>query len=339
MQGVRELTFAAKIEFLSRPSSYVDAPRVVERVETHFAHVFLSRRFAYKIKKPFKFRQIDFSGIEGRRRSCEQEVVLNRRLAAPTYIGVVPLVWTGETLALEGAGECVDWLVKMHRLPENRALEQAALRGDVDDEDLSSVVAKLVRFYRSTAVVPWTPSEYREHLEHRSAGDAAELIGTGAELDAERIERIRGAQLEFLRTRADLVEPRAAEGRVVDAHGDLRPEHIFLNGDPQIIDCVEFSEELRWLDAAEEIAFLALELERLGADEVAKQVVALYAEAARDRAPRELRAFYQSARAMVRALLCAWRIVEQQNDSRWRVRAEWYLGVAAASMGIGRRGG
>lgn len=336
VHGAREPSFAAKIEYLSRTSSYLDGPRVVETVETHFAHVFLSRRFAYKLKKPFKYRQIDFSTIEGRRRSCEQEVVLNRRLAARTYIGVVPLAWTGEGLALEGNGEPVDWLVKMHRLPESRVLERAAQRGDVTNEELSAVIEKLVRFYRSTTVVPWAPSEYREHLVRRSVSDAAELLGSGAELDVERIERIRDAQLDFLHAHSDLVEPRAREGRVVDAHGDLRPEHIFLSGDPQIIDCFEFSQELRWLDAAEEIAFLALELERLGAAEVAKKVVSLYAEAARDPAPPELLAFYRTARAVVRALLCAWRIAEEQDAGRWRERAEWYLRVAAESVGAAR---
>jgi aminoglycoside phosphotransferase family enzyme len=335
VHDAEEPSFAAKIEFLSRASSYPDRPSLVDCVETHFAHVFLSRHFAYKIKKPFKYRQIDFSDIEGRRRSCELEVVLNRRLAAPTYLGVVPLASAaGGVLALEGAGEPVDWLVKMRRLPTHRVLEKAALEGRASDDDLRAVVEKLVRFYRTAPVVPWTPREYGEHLMHRTSNDAAELLGAGARLEAGRIARIRDAQLEFLHARADLVERRAAEGRVVDAHGDLRPEHIFLNGDPQIIDCLEFSEELRWLDAAEEISFLALELERVGASGVARRLEALYLEVADDGAPPPLLLFYRSARALVRALLCAWRIVELDDERSWRARAEWYLAVATRSLGV-----
>jgi aminoglycoside phosphotransferase family enzyme len=331
-----EPSFAEKVGFLSRPSSYSDDPGAVASVETHFAHVFLSRRFAYKIKKPFKYRQIDFSRLEGRRLSCEQEVVLNRRLAAPTYIGVVPLAMTGSELQIEGPGRPVDWLVKMHRLPEHRVLERLAVQGQVADEALHSVVAKLVRFYRGTRAVAWAPAEYLEHLEHRSRHDARELATSGAPIDVGRVAAIRDAQLEFLRRRAELVRPRARQGRVVDAHGDLRPEHIFLNGDPQIIDCLEFSEELRWLDTAEEMAFLALELERIGAPVVARQLQALYSEAAADPVPAPLLDFYRSARAMVRAELCAWRAADApESAARWIDRTHWYLDVAAASLGVG----
>ncbi len=321
-------TLAAKIEFLSRPSSYPDAPEAVEAIETHFAHVFLSRRFAYKLKKPFRYRQIDFSRLEGRRFSCEREVVLNSRLAAPTYIGVVPLTVSGSGLALEGRGRPVDWLVKMHRLPKEQALDRVAARGEVGFEAVHSIVGKLVAFYDRSPRAPWTPAEYLRRLEHRCLHDTREVERAAAGLDAGLVARARSAQQRFLQDRADLLAARAAAGRVVDAHGDLRPEHIFLSDDPQIIDCLEFAEELRWLDAAEEIAFLALELERLGVAAVGRRVVAAYAAAARDPAPPALLDFYRGMRALVRAELAAWRVLDAPRGSdcaAWVARGEWYL--------------
>ncbi len=328
MNDDAETGLAAKMAFLSRPSSYPDAPEAIESIETHFAHVFLSRRFAYKVKKPFRYRQIDFTRLEGRRFSCEQEVVLNSRLAAPTYIGVVPLTRSPAGLALEGDGPPVEWLVKMHRLPKERALNVVAARGGVEDIDVHAVVGKLVAFYDRSPRAPWPAAEYVRRLEARCVHDTRELEHASAGLDTALVARARAVPLRFLRDHADLVAARAAAGRVVDAHGDLRPEHVFLTGDPQIIDCLEFSEALRWLDAAEEIAFLALELERIGAADVGRRIFAAYAAAARDPAPPALLDFYRGMRALVRAELAAWRVLDApagSDCSHWMARAAWYL--------------
>ena len=53
--------------------------------------------------------------------------------------------------------------------------------------------------------------------------------------------------------------------RIVDGHGDLRPEHIWLDDPIEIIDCLEFNARLRAVDPFDEIAFLSLKCERLGA--------------------------------------------------------------------------
>jgi aminoglycoside phosphotransferase family enzyme len=115
----------------------------------------------------------------------------------------------------------------------------------------------------------------------------------------------------------------------------LRPEHICLGTDPQIIDCLEFSAALRLLDAAEEMAFLALECERIGCKQVGRRIYETYVRRQSDPAAADLYEFYRSVRAVVRALLCAWHLsddVDAQTHALWDTRARWYLDVAATEI-------
>src|SRR5690606_17786907 len=132
----------------------------------------------------------------------------------------------------------------------------------------------------------------RRHLEQRASLGSEDGIPPGT------LDRIVGLQLAFIESHRELLAQRAAEGRVVDAHGDLRPEHVFLTEPPQIIDCLEFSIDLRWLDAAEEVAFLALECDRHGLGGVGQRLLAAYRKVAGDGVDECLLGFYRSRRAL-----------------------------------------
>ena len=336
MPSAPETTLPDTLRLLSRADSYPDRPAAVEIVETHFAWVFLSRRFVYKLKKPIRFRGLDLTTLAARRANCELEVALNRRLADGVYVGVVPLGHNGAGFALESPIEPVAWLVKMLRLPAERTLERAARDGAVGDDDLARLVDRLGDYYARAARAPWSGAEYRRALASRIDEYGAELraYGLGAELAA-RVRALTDAQKAFIAAHADALDARVAAGRVIDAHGDLRPEHVFLLADQvQIIDCLEFSAELRLLDSAEEIAFLALELERLGHDDVASRVIELYRERCADRGATELLGFYRSTRALLRALLAVLHVEDARADSRarWHARASWYLDAAFAAL-------
>jgi aminoglycoside phosphotransferase family enzyme len=335
-----DIDLATKVAYLSRPETYADGPLAVEAVETHFAWVFLAGRFAYKMKKPLKFHDLDLTTLATRRVNCELEVVLNRRLAASVYLGTVPLYAAGGRLSLTGPGVPVEWLVKMHRLPRERALDRLAAAGQVDDVALRALLEKLTRFYATAARAPSDGKAYRHALAREIDRTAAELGAPALALDAERIEAVADELRRRLAADARLFHARVADGRVVDAHGDLRPEHIFLLAEPQVIDCLEFSAELRLLDSAAEIAFLALECERLGHADIGDRVQQHYRRCARDDCDRALLDFYRALRAFVRAKIAAWHLEEElpaEATSAWRDRACWYLDAAAASLGIGRR--
>jgi len=134
-------------------------------------------------------------------------------------------------------------------------------------------------------------------------------------------------QLAFLERRAEAIDRRVALGRVVEGHGDLRPEHVCLEPPPVVIDPLEFDDELRLLDAASELAFLALECERLRAAWFGNRVVARYVERSGDRAPPPVIALYRNQHALTRALIALRHIDDAApaQQPRWRAKADEYL--------------
>lgn len=329
------VTLASKLDFLRRPEAFPDHPSSVDVIETHFAWVFLSKRFVYKLKKPLRFQNVDFTHLQTRRSNCELEVTLNRRLAERVYIGVVPLSVSGSDFFLEGNGEPVEWLVKMHRLPLNKMLDQAARTGEVSDAELSAVIKKLGHFYRRTARARWDATAYCERLDQQVRYYGGRLAAMKLGALSSDLEQLTRLQRRFIRANSSHLHERLSQGRIVDAHGDLRPEHIFLADDPQIIDCLEFSSDLRLLDSAEEVAFLVLECERIGQAAIAKELLDLYLEVCDDPISPELLRFYRSLRALVRALLSAWHLEEDLSEKQaahWSERAGWYLRAARASI-------
>jgi len=328
---------ADKVRFLARPDAFPERPERVETVETHMAWVFLTDRFAYKLKKPVRYDYLDFSTVEARRRDGLAEVRLNRRLAAGVYLGIVPLTWEddpgGGTLALDGEGEVLDWLVQMRRLPSDRMLDRALAEGTATADDVLRAARLLAVFYRDAPPVAITPGEYRKRFRRDLEEIRRELSREEFRLPAGRVERVATALLTFVEDRGRLLDGRVTPvgaGRIVEAHGDLRPEHVCLTPEPVVIDCLEFNRGFRLLDPADELAFLSLECERLGAAWVGERFVAVYRSETGDRPPPELFRFYQGFRAALRAKLAAWHTRDdaRRNGAEWLAEAADYLGWA-----------
>jgi len=330
-----EPSLSDKVTFLLRLEAYADGTTRVDLKETHMSYVFLTDQHAWKLKKPAREEYLDFSTLDARRRNAEREVTLNRRLASDVYEGIVPLAMDPRGgMHLGGHGEVVDWLVKMRRLPEHRMLDHAIAAGDIRTEDVERVASVLASFYQAASVISISASEYRHRLESDVNATADELCRADYGLPRESIEALRAAQLRVLRTEPGLFDERVRQGKVVDAHGDLRPEHICLANHVVIIDCLEFNADFRKLDPASELAFFALECERLGASWVGDQVLAVYEQETGDRPPRQLLDFYKRQHALTRAKIAVWHLKDSGPELRnkWIGKAKDYLLRAGQSI-------
>jgi aminoglycoside phosphotransferase family enzyme len=299
-----------KVEFLKRPSSYPGVTNRVVAVETHFAWVFLTARYAYKLKKPLHRGSLDYRTLRARGWGCRQELRLNRRLARGVYLSVVPLTLRDGRLSLAGSGRVVDWLVRMRRLPARIMLDHTLRRRDLRPSDIEGLVAMLARFYSRTARRPMRGRRYVERLRREVIAHRRTLRWADRNLRRDLVEAAARAQLEFLSRGERLLSLRAS--RLVDGHGDLRAEHVGLAKPMCVIDALEFDSELRRLDPVDEIAFLALEIERLGGRRPARELVERFCDRRSDPVAAALVHFYQSYRATTRAAIAAWHLGDPQ---------------------------
>jgi aminoglycoside phosphotransferase family enzyme len=327
---------AEKVAFLSQPAAYSDGARSVERIETHMSWVFLTERHAYKLKKPVRYDSLDFSSLELRRQDCEDEVQLNRRLARDVYLGTLALTQAPDgKLQLGAGGETLDWLVHMRRLPADRMLDELIRTDRIRQADVRLAAQRLAEFYAQAPTALLAPPAYRKRLEEGVHSDCQELCRPELGLARDRVARLARDQLAFLERHRGLLDRRVEEGRIVEGHGDLRPEHICLTDDPAIIDCLEFSLVLRTVDPADELAFLALECERLGKPEVGRWFLESYTRVTGDEPPPLLMDFHRTYRAMRRATIAVWHLQDPDvmDRDKWRERARCYLELARPVAG------
>jgi len=264
-------------------------------IETHISTLFFVGDRVFKLHKPVRFGFLDFREREERRADCEREVMLNRRLAPDVYLGVADVVLDGQSL---------DHMVVMKRLPKECRLTAIASRGEKLTGWLLALAEALVSFHRNAARSP--------KISHAATAVAlradweANFVETnrfvGTVLDGSDEVEIRRRALRWVDGREGLLTARIASGRVCDGHGDLQADDIFcLDDGVRILDCIEFSDQLRYVDVCADVAFLAMDLERLGYSEAAARFLLGYQELADDRFPEPLLHHYLASRAYVRA--------------------------------------
>jgi len=318
-----------KVRFLSQPEAFGGEVAQVEVRETHMSWVFLTERHVYKLKKPVTYPHLDFSTIEKRRRNCQAEVRLNRRLAEDVYLGIVPLRRDAKGLHLNGEGEIVDWLVHMNRLPEADMLDQRIADGRVARADIEKLASLLSGFYARLRPEIEYGHAYLDHLEweqpvNRSILETPDL---GFKDAAAPLLDALDAAVKALRPR---IEARVAADRMVEGHGDLRPEHICLNATPKIIDCLEFNRRMRIIDPFDEINYLGLECEVEGAAWIRPQLLSRLEAHIGARPEPELMALYGVFRMLLRARLSAAHLLEDhiRKPEKWGPQTFRYLELA-----------
>jgi aminoglycoside phosphotransferase family enzyme len=215
-----------KIRFLSRLETYPgNMGRVIAR-KTHMSWIFRAGERVYKLKKPVRFPYLDFSALARRATACRAEYLLNRRLAADVYLGVVPLTISASGLAISGNGPVVDWLVVMRRLEENETLE-AALRGAwLKPSQVDRLSVTLGAFYAHAPRVQLEPAHLVFAWQKALVENCRVLLNARFGLPQGCVARIAQVQRRFVMKRCALLLARIRARRLVDAHGDLRPEHI-----------------------------------------------------------------------------------------------------------------
>ncbi len=274
----------------------------IQLVQTHISFVLLAGDFVYKFKKPVDFGFLDFSTLEKRKECCEQELLLNRRLCPDIYLGLITITREGDSFALDGSGEVIEYGVKMARMPEERMMVNLIKGPGLTKSHINALVDKLVPFYRQAE----RSDEIDEFGSAKSVAvnvlenfeQTEGFIGQGA-IDQARFDTIGNWAKSFL-AQEELFSRRIQGGYIRDCHGDLYSANICLADQVYIYDCIEFNQRFRYCDIASDVAFLTMDLDFHGLWELSEYCIDQFCERSSDQGVREMLNFYKCYRAYVR---------------------------------------
>jgi aminoglycoside phosphotransferase family enzyme/predicted kinase len=284
--------------------------------ESHISVVVLLGERAFKLKKPVRLPFVDLSTRERREALCHREVELNRRLAPDVYLGVLSICGPD--------GEPLDHLVAMRRMPAGRRLSRLVGNDPEIGSHLQEVARVVAAFHAQAATsadidAAATPDAVRKLWEDNASGLRPFV---GRLLPVAQAEAVERQALRYVDGRSRLFERRIAEGHVRDGHGDLLADDVFcLDDGPRILDCLEFDDRLRYGDVLLDVAFLAMDLERLGTPDLAQRFLDWYAEFSGRSVPASLAGHYVAYRAHVRSKVACLRhdqgVEEAADEARF----------------------
>lgn len=269
----------------------------VQLHETHISWVLLAGERAYKLKKPVRLPFLDFSTPALRKHFCEEEVRLNRRLAAPLYLGVEPVCGTVQAPRIGGGGPVIDHVVCMQRFPAGALLSELLHAGRLEPQDLDPLARRLADFHQRAAQAPadWAEPGVQPVRDVLSQFDDDSL----PQLAALR---------SWVEQQAGLLQAtwaaRRHAGAVRECHGDLHLANaVKLGNEVVAFDCIEFDPALRWTDVMGDVAFLSMDLQAHGRSDLAFRFLDAYLQHSGDYAGVPVLRFQQVYRALVRALV------------------------------------
>ncbi len=360
-EGLSRSALQARICFLQDPAAWAALDpqcRHIEMVETQMSWVFLGQHAALKLKKPIRTPELDFTTLQSRIWHCQEELRLNARLAPGVYQGLMALVsltrgdanHQGTEAALlpayrlrpwyeeAGNGGALECLVWMRRLPKRRMMSRLIAKDQLRPVEVDQLAHTLVKFYAQATRVPMEPhlwrsrycDEWATHQRVLLSPWGEGLVSTAWMHRAWRAQALMGSALA----------QRCAQRAFVEGHGDLRPDHVCFWTSPVVMDALEFNARLRWVDPFDELDYLALECEVLGAAWVGTRLWSAWQAHAMDRdtlptqPTQALKHLYRLRRSLLRARLCIAHLMSPspRTPLRWRPLARRYLQCADESL-------
>ncbi|MBS3054481.1 MAG: hypothetical protein J4431_03020 [Candidatus Aenigmarchaeota archaeon] len=274
------------VSILSKETAYPHPVSKIRVVETHVSWVFLTGKYAYKVKKPVNFGFLDYSTLERRKRFCEEELKINSKFS-DIYLDVVPVGSKGI-----GKGDAVDYAVKMLQMPENCIMTGMLADGKITRAVMEKIADIITAFHKQNI------GDRRDSLNDIKLNWEENFLQTKDALNAESLGYIKSCIERFIHGNEILLKSRGA----IRCHGDLHSGNIFIvEGTPYIFDAIEFNDRIAFCDPVSDIAFMAMDLEFHGRKDLAD----IFISSCKEEIPAALLTFYKCYRAYVRGKIAA----------------------------------
>ena len=306
------------IKALQNPDLYDYPVKAFKILETHISWIILTGRFAYKIKKPVNFGFVDFSTLEKRQYYCEEELRLNRRFSSDIYLQTLAIRGSYSAPRLDGNHQIIEYAVKMREFSQKSLLSYIASEHQLNETHTDSVAQMIAVIHRLAA-----------RAETESRLGSPDSIQKWSKENFEQIEKaVSKAFLpDYFKALKDwchdnfmqlqtTMSHRQRDGYVRECHGDLHLGNmVFLDNQCTAFDCIEFNEELRWIDTISEVAFVVMDLQARGYQNLSWRFLNHYLSICGDYEALALLPFYVVYRALVRAKVEALTVRYNKADS------------------------
>ncbi|WP_017655493.1 AAA family ATPase [Fortiea contorta] len=293
------------IQQMLQPGFYPHAvTEPIQLIQTHVSYVLLTGDYAYKLKKPVNFGFLDFSTLDKRQHFCQEELRLNQRGAAELYLEVLSVTQEGEKYFLGGAGEPVEYTLKMRQFPQECLLSSLFANGklsEADFEELGRVVAQYHAktetndYIRTFGQVPQVQAAFDENYQQTE-----KYIG-GPQTQTQ-FDETKAYTENFFAHRQELFQSRIQNHYIRECHGDLHLRNIALwSGKTLLFDCIEFNESFRFVDVVYDLAYVVMDLAAQQRQDLSNAYLNAYVEQTGDWEGLQVLPIYLSRQSYVRA--------------------------------------
>ncbi|MGZ8557439.1 MAG: hypothetical protein ACXWWC_03860 [Chitinophagaceae bacterium] len=289
-----------------------------ELIETHISWVIVCNQFVYKIKKPVQYSFLNFSTLELRKHFCQREIELNKRLTDNVYIDVQPVYEWQDSYKIGGnEGTITDYAVRMHKLEREKQMDVLLLQNKVTEHHIQDLAQKIAFFHKKADII------YKKDfldIQEKFNDLETEKEFLGGQLGKKSSDSINYAiktSGSFMERNKELLAARLDAGYFRDCHGDLHSRNIFLLPAPLPFDCIEFNDDFRQIDVLNEVAFLCMDLDAFGRQDLSALFIEYYNNffpAMKTKEDRSLFIYYKSYRANIRAKVNSLRAKSAADD-------------------------
>lgn len=308
-----------QINSLLLEGEFPEVPAERELIETHISWVFICHRFVYKIKKPIKYSFLDFSTLEKRKKYCKREIELNKRLTDAIYLDVVPINRLNDHYKIGGnVGTIIDYAVRMHKMDRTKQMDRLLVQKKVTKSDIQNLAKKIALFHGNTTIIH---QKDLLDIQEKFNDLEAEKEYLAAQSDGGKYATIIAGAIKtsntFLEKNKELLARRLRAGFFRDCHGDLHSRNIFLLPSPQPFDCIEFNDDYRQIDVLNEVAFLCMDLDAFGKNDLSELFLEYYNQlfpSIKSLEEAGLFVFYKAYRANIRAKVNSLRAKSAVNE-------------------------
>jgi len=304
--------FKGVVQALLNPKAYDENVKHIKTVQTYHSYIFLTGKYAYKIKKPVKYSYFDFTTLQKRKATLEKEIELNKRTSKGIYVKVLPIKKMDGKIKIGGRGKIIEYVLKMREMPQETIMAKLLEKNKVDkkiiekiakiiaDFHLKAKTSKRIDRFGSLKVIQFN---WDENFKQTKAFKNKTIT-------EEQFNFIEEKIYSFIDENRKLFEKRILEKKIRDCHGDLYSDSIFISDKIYIFDAVEFNDRFRFSDVTSDIAFLAMDLDAKGRPDLSEHLIQKYIELTKDFELEKLLNFYKCYRAYVRGKVNSFKSID-----------------------------